>query len=206
LRAELKGAFRALINPFAFFIHSGAFPAASDEASGMKSNTYHGVALVFLACSSLACGGGRGEGLAEAVGKVTSGGQPAPGAVLTFHRQPGGAPPPANVATISPSATVQEDGTFRVESQPVGYGIAPGSYKICIEWPEAADTVKPDNDVKRTSITRQGKIVVVNRRGKYGNVREDRLKGRLADASKTPISAEIKSGANDLGAFEIEAK
>jgi hypothetical protein len=172
----------------------------------MKINTHHELALTLLACSSLACSGGRGEGLAEAVGKVTSGGQPAPGAVLTFHRQPGGAPPPASVATISPSATVQEDGSFRVESQPVGYGIAPGNYKICIEWPESADSVKPDNDVKTKSTTRQGKIVVVNRRGKYGNVREDRLKGRLSDVSTTPFAAEIKAGANDLGLYEIETK
>jgi hypothetical protein len=162
--------------------------------------------LGLAACVSLSCSGGRGEGLVEATGKVTIGGQPAPGAVLTFHRQPGSTPPPASVATVVPTATVHEDGSFRVESHPLGFGIAPGNYKVCIEWPASADVASLDQDSKTSSTTRQGKTVVVNRRGKFGNVHEDRLKGRLADASKTPFGAEIKAGANDLGAFEIETK
>ena len=171
----------------------------------MKSNRFTGWSVALLACTCLSCGGSA-EGLADATGKVTSGGQPAPGAVLTFHRQPGSTPPPASVATVIPSATVQEDGSFRVESFPLGRGIAPGSYKVCIEWPEAADSTKIDNDSKTKSTTRQGKTVVVNRRGRYGNFREDRLKGRLADAGKTPFGAEVKAGTNDLGAYEIETK
>jgi hypothetical protein len=170
----------------------------------MNDRLCSGFSLVLLACLNLSCAR-KVEGLASATGKVTSQGQPAAGAVLTFHRQPGGSPPPASVAQISPSANTREDGSFTVESNPVGTGIAPGDYRITVEWPEDANTLEQGgNDMKSKSFSVKGKTIIVNRRGKYGNVLKDRLKGRLADSSKTPFKAEIKAGSNDLGTLEIK--
>ncbi len=172
----------------------------------MNDRLCSGFFLVVLASLNLSCGG-KVEGLAAASGKVMSQGQPAAGAVLTFHRQSGGGPPPASVAQIRPSTNAREDGSFTVESQPVGTGIAMGDYRITVEWPEDPNTLEQGgNDLKSKSSSVKGKTIVVNRRGKYGNVLKDRLKGRFADASTTPYKAEIKAGSNDLGTLEIQDK
>jgi hypothetical protein len=160
---------------------------------------------VVLGFSCLSCNG-TAPGLATATGKVISGGKPAAGAVLAFHRQPGGSPPPANAAGIIPSARVQEDGTFAVESYPLGSGIAPGTYKVLIQWGEESQAGPAGDGVTSKSISSRGKNVTVTRRNKFGNVQEDRLKGRYADVEKTPFKAEIKEGTNDLGTYEIEMK
>jgi hypothetical protein len=149
--------------------------------------------------------GGTAEGLSSATGKVLCDGQPAAGAVLTFHRQAGGDAPPADAAAIIPTATVQDDGGFTVESHPLGYGAAPGKYTILVIWPD--DSASPESSASPTpkTATIKGKKVIVanNNRDSRGVV--DRLKGRYMDKSKPPLKAEIKSGPNDLGTLELSA-
>jgi hypothetical protein len=158
-----------------------------------------------LALTLTSCGG-TAEGLAPATGKVTCDGQPAVGAVLSFHRQSGGTPPPPAAANIIPSATVQDDGSFAAESFPLGNGIAPGTYKVLIQWGEDAEAGKAGDGTSSKTVSSRGKKVTVTRRSKFGNVREDRLKGRYADLEKTRFQAEIKPGSNDLGTYEISMK
>jgi hypothetical protein len=91
-------------------------------------------AVAALAWSCVSCTG-TAEGLSSVSGKVLCNGQPAAGAVLFFHRETGGDAAPVNAANIIPTAVAGDDGRFTVDSQPLGYGAAPGKYKVLIQWP-----------------------------------------------------------------------
>ena len=99
-------------------------------------------------------------------GKVLCSGEPAAGAVLVFHRESGQDAPRANAASTIPSAIAGDDGSFTVESQPLGYGAAPGKYKVLIQWPEASDPAHPRSSTKTKTASVGGKKVDVTRRNK----------------------------------------
>ena len=105
------------------------------------------MAVAVLAWSCVSCTG-TAEGLSSVSGKVLCNGQPAAGAVLLFHRESGGEAVPANVASVIPSAIASDDGSFTVESQPMGYGAAPGKYKVLVQWPEDSDPARPRSGSK----------------------------------------------------------
>jgi hypothetical protein len=171
----------------------------------MSSRLIAAIPCALLAISCASCSG-TAEGLSQVNGKVLSQGQPAAGAVLLFHHELGGDPPPPKAASIVPSAVVREDGSFRVESQPLGFGAAPGRYNILVQWPEGQDTVQLRTASKSTTTNLKGKKVTVTKHDKLDPVPIDRLKGRYADAKKPVFKAEIKAGSNDLGTFELEMK
>ncbi len=160
------------------------------------------VAILGLLCVSC---GGTAKGLSSASGKVLCNGGPAAGAVLVFHRLSGGEAPPAEAATIIPSATVSNDGSFTVESQPLGYGIAPGKYAILVEWSQESDPAAGTSKKSKASAGR-GKTVTVTKRSKFDSVPVDRLEGRYMDKSKPAFEREVKAGSNDLGTIELEMK
>jgi hypothetical protein len=162
-------------------------------------------ALAALGGMCISCGGAA-PGLAPAAGKVVCDGRPAAGAVLSFHRQAGGSAPPPGAADLIPTATVGDDGTFTVESYPLGAGIAPGTYKVLIQWAAAPEAAQAGDGTSSKTVSARGQKIVVTRRDKFGNVRDDRLKGRYADREKTPFKAEIRPGANDLGTYETTMK
>jgi hypothetical protein len=162
-------------------------------------------AVAALAWSCVSCSG-PAEGLSSVIGKVLCNGQPAAGAVLFFHRESGGEAAPANVASAIPSAIVGDDGTFMVESQPIGYGAAPGKYKVLIQWPEDSDATGARSSSKTNIASVAGKKVAVTKRNKVDPVAPDRLKGRYMDSSKPQFHAEVKAGPTDLGTFELELK
>jgi hypothetical protein len=138
-------------------------------------------------------------------GKVLCDGQPAAGAILYLHRQAGGEAPPANVTAIIPSAVVREDGTFTMESAPVGYGAAPGKYIILAQWPEDLDPSPAQTNQKTKTGSVQGKKVTVVKRNNVDLVPIDRLKGRYMDRSKALLQpVEVKAGSNDLGTIELK--
>jgi hypothetical protein len=153
---------------------------------------------------TLASCGGTGEGLAPVTGKVVCDGQPAAGAIVLFHRQPGEPAPPAAAAGVIPSATVNDDGLFAVESGGLGRGAAPGKYNVLIHWPEPDDPAAAGSGRKVQKTNVKGVIVV--KHGKLDPVPSDRLKGRYSDASKPQLKAEVKSGPTDLGTIEITLK
>jgi hypothetical protein len=162
-------------------------------------------AIAALAWSCVSCTG-TAEGLSPVSGKVLCNGQPAAGAVLLFHRETGGDAPPANAANIIPSAVAGDDGSFSVESQPLGYGAAPGKYKVLIQWPEDSGPAQAQSGSKTKTASVGGKKVEVAKRNKLAPVAPDRLKGRYMDSNKPQFHAEIQSGPTDLGALELEMK
>ncbi len=60
-------------------------------------------------------------------GKVVCDGQPAAGAIVVLHRQQGEPAPPPAMAGVIPSATVNDDGSFAVESGGLGAEPRPAS-------------------------------------------------------------------------------
>jgi hypothetical protein len=162
-------------------------------------------AIAALAWSCVACTG-TADGLSSVSGKILCNGQPAAGAVLVFHRESGGAAAPANVSSVIPSAVASDDGSFTVETQPIGYGAAPGKYKVLVQWPEDSDTTGARSSSKTNIASVAGKKVTVTKRNKLDPVAPDRLKGRYMDSSKPQFHAEVKAGSTDLGTFELELK
>jgi hypothetical protein len=162
-------------------------------------------AIAALAWLCVSCSG-TAEGLSPAYGKILCNGQPAAGAVLVFHRERGGEGVPANVASVIPSAVAGDDGSFTVESQPIGYGAAPGKYKVLVQWPEGSDGTGARSSSKTTIASVAGKKVAVTKRKKLDPIAPDRLKGRYMDSSKPQFHAEVKAGSTDLGTFDLELK
>ncbi len=163
------------------------------------------MAVAVLAWSCVSCTG-TAEGLSSVRGKILCNGQPAAGAVLLFHRESGGEAAPANVASVIPSAVASDDGNFTVESQPMGYGAAPGKYKVLVQWPEGPDATGARSSSKTNIASVAGKKVAVTKRNKLDPVAPDRLKGRYMDSTKPQFHAEVKAGSTDLGTFELELK
>jgi hypothetical protein len=158
--------------------------------------------LPALACLSISCQG-PAEGLSSVSGKVLCNGEPASGAVLLFHRQAGGDSAAAGVAHVIPTAIVQDDGSFTVESPPLGYGALPGSYAVLAQWPKEQG-LDQDRATDRTkTISNRGKTVIVSKHNKLDPVAPDRLKGRYMDMSKPFLQTEVKPGSNDLGTLEF---
>ncbi len=169
----------------------------------MKRSRVAAIVMPILALASCA---GTGEGLAPVTGKVVCDGQPAAGAILFFHRQPGEPAVPPAAAGVIPSATVLDDGSFIVESAGLGLGAAPGKYNVLVQWPELGDTPPAGAGGKTKNASVRGKAIVVAKHNRLDPLPKDRLKGRYADASKPEIKAEIKPGPTDLGTLEITFK
>jgi hypothetical protein len=150
--------------------------------------------------------GGTGEGLSSVTGKIVCDGQPAAGAILLFHRQPGEPAPPTAAAGVIPSATVNADGYFAVESGGLGRGAAPGKYDVLVQWPEQIDTAPDGSARKTTKANQKGVTVTVAKHDRLDPVPSDRLKGRYCDAAKPQLKAEVKPGSTDLGTIEITLK
>jgi hypothetical protein len=165
---------------------------------------------VIMTASAVALGlmcvscGRTGAGLSSVSGKVMCNGQPAAGAMLYFHRQPGGPTPPRGAAEIIPFATVAADGSFAVESQPLGYGAAPGKYHILVQWTEEHDPAQVRGAGNTKVSTIKGKTVALAKRTKLDPLAPDRLKGRYSDPAKPLLQADVKPGSNDLGTLELQ--
>jgi hypothetical protein len=162
-------------------------------------------AIAALAWSCVSCSG-TAEGLSPVSGKILCNGQPAAGAVLVFHRESGGEDVPTNVASVIPSAIAGDDGSFTVESQPMGYGAVAGKYKVLVQWPEGSDATGARSSSKTTIASVAGKKVSVTKRNKLDPIAPDRLKGRYMDSSKPRFHAEVKARPTDLGTFDLELR
>ncbi len=104
-----------------------------------------------------------------------------------------------------PSAVVRDDGTFTVESPPLGYGAAPGKYALLAQWPESADPSPTQGSPKAKNARIKGKQVTVTKRAAVDLVPVDRLKGRYMDKSKALLPpVEVKIQTNDLGTIELK--
>jgi hypothetical protein len=168
----------------------------------MSRRAIMAVAVAALGWLCISCGG-TAPGLSSVTGKVVCNGQPAAGAVVYLHRRSGEPPPPPEAANVIPTATAGDDGSFTVESHPLGPGAAPGKYAVLVKWPEESTTGQSDVAGRTKTATVQGKKVTVVKADKLEGVPGDRLKGRYMDEKKPLLEAEIKPGSNDLGTLEL---
>jgi hypothetical protein len=143
------------------------------------------------------------EGLSSVSGKVFCDGEPAAGAVLLFYRQAGGEPVSPGVAQVVPTAVVQHDGSFTVESVHRGSGASPGSYAVLAQWPNEQEVGNAGVTDKSEATSIRGKKVVVSKHNKHDSAAPDRLKGRYMDMRKPLLKTEVKPGPNDLGTLDL---
>ena len=149
------------------------------------------VVLAALAGSvSLLSGCGNSSGLYPVSGQVTYRGEPAKGAVVYFHRAGG----TGSLKDTVPYGIVEEDGSFELNSDSLGYGALPGTYAVLVEWREEhGDGV--------TQVKSRGNTKLVKRsRLRAG---QDRLKGRYLNISKPLLHAEVKPQSNRGVVFEL---
>ena len=192
-------------NDFAFGVCRLRMKWETLENYSMIRQYFAAMAMTILGMMSLSCGG-TAVGLSAVSGKVLCNGEPAAGAVLSFHRQAGEAAPPPTASVIIPSATVQDDGSFVVDSHPLGRGAAPGKYNILVQWSQDQDPAQKRGADKAKVSTIKGKRVVLTKHDKLDQIAPDRLRGRYSDASKPLLQVEVKPGSSDLGTLELELK
>jgi hypothetical protein len=152
--------------------------------------TRSSVVAVVLAGGVIAPGCGNSAGLYSVSGKVLYKGEPAKGAVVYFHREGGGGPKDQPI----PVGIADDDGSFELTSDTLGYGAPPGAYSVLVEWrDETGDGVTPVKTSGKTKLVKRSRM----RTG------PDRLKGRYLDIQKPLLRAEVKPQSNPLAPFEL---
>jgi len=112
-------------------------------------------------------------------GSVIAKGQPVAGALVMFL-------PQSDPIGLTASGVTAEDGKF-VLSSGVDKGIAPGTYRVTITWPDPS--VKPTEAEMMMGMMEQG---------------PDLLKGAYATADASKLTAEITTSSAELPPFDIE--
>jgi hypothetical protein len=160
------------------------------------------MAMAVFTLSVASCGG-TGQGLYPVHGKVTYKGEPAAGAYVVLARDGSPAPgQPSAGGEEPPSATVEEDGRFTVSCGDRGYGAPPGKYKVLIMWPTGlgADEAKAREAAEKKKLGQRARI---SRADKHAMLAPDRLKGRYADPSKTPLTVDVKPETNNVPSIDL---
>jgi hypothetical protein len=141
------------------------------------------LSLVAIGMLSLAACGDQRPPAYSVTGQVLFQNKPAEHAIVIFH-------PDATdeeLAKLRPHATVDANGHFELTTYVPGDGAPAGSYRVTVTWPsnDPADRVAAEDP-------------------EYTPSGPDRLKGRFANAAKTPLQATVTSGANVLTLFEVK--
>ncbi len=131
--------------------------------------------LAAVALGGTACRRGGREPVYPVSGKVYYQGKPAAGATVTFVRRDALA-----AKATWPGGQVGPDGSFRLSTYKSFDGAPAGRYAVTIVYPSP------------------------ERKENGENAGPDLLNGRYADAKTTPLSAEVKKGANNLEPFQLE--
>jgi hypothetical protein len=131
--------------------------------------------------AALFCVSCSGSRLHTVQGKVLYQGKPAKGALVVFH-------PKGNdsLSAIRPTGITGEDGTFTLTSGKEA-GAAAGEYVVSITWPEEPLAAKD-----APKITMEAPPPP-----------PDRLKGRYANRETPALTANVKSGTNQLEPFDL---
>jgi hypothetical protein len=145
-------------------------------------------AVAFVAVASIVgCGGGAsGPELAPVTGKVVAGGQPLAGATVTF------VPDNAKDTTGPASSGITNDaGEFNLAAPPDRVGAVVGWHKVTVVTPEAYEEIG-------SSAEGEG--------GSGGGGPAVQVADEFADATTTPLSAEVKAEGNDGIELEVTTK
>jgi hypothetical protein len=127
-------------------------------------------------------------------------GKPAKGATVHFRRE--GETP--EQAANYPIGVVDEEGKFDLEVAGVGWGAAPGRYKVLVRWPPES------KEVGAAPVAAKGKGKQTVSSSSAAELRRDpksssdRLKFRYFNPDKPLLFAEIKPGTNKLDPFELK--
>ncbi|AMV27812.1 hypothetical protein VT84_25645 [Gemmata sp. SH-PL17] len=130
--------------------------------------------LVIPACSSPTTDSPRVEPVS---GSVFVNGNPAVGAVVTFHPAA-----PQGQNKLRPRGVVQADGTFRLTTYTTGDGAATGDYAVTLYWPEKDD---PDLEARGIEV-------------------KDRFQNRFKDPSRPFKRVTVREGENALERFTVQ--
>jgi hypothetical protein len=110
-------------------------------------------------------------------GQVTVGGQPASGVIVVFHPVH-----PIDGMKYPPSAMTGPDGCFDVGTLVANDGAPAGDYQVTMTWFPPEYERRPGEETL-----------------------PDRLQGRYSDKDKSPLSAQIKPGPNEVS-FKLEGQ
>jgi hypothetical protein len=142
----------------------------------------HAAGLCFLGLLTLAGCGGRIP-LYPVTGKILVDGKPAPGAMVIFCPISGS----DEFMRERPIGFADADGTFRLTTFVLDDGAPAGEYKVIARW-------APNNPTSQNEDP--------------GRARRppDRLKGKYFNLEKTPLTATITKGTNELPPLELSSR
>ena len=133
--------------------------------------------VLLLALAAVGCGGSDGrKPTFPTRGKVLVGGKPAAKAQVTFHPRsdPDGKSP-------RPSATVEADGSFTLQTYTAGDGAPAGDYAVTVSWPQGESPIGGDADAG-----------------------PDRLGNRYSNPKTTTLSATVSAAPTEIPAYNLK--
>ena len=139
---------------------------------------------VVLAAGLLAAGAcsSAGPKLNPVTGKVLHNGQPAAGAIVTFHPEDS-----AGLETVTSTGVTGDDGTFTLSTGP-DKGAKEGKYIVTVMYPDPKK--KPTEKQMMTGAT------VLDAPDVFG--------GKYMSREKSQLKAEVKPGENKLEPFDLK--
>jgi len=147
------------------------------------------------------------SGTIAVTGKVTKGGQPVSGAMVTF----------GTTATEGKAAsgTTDASGVYELTTFVHGDGALPGSYKVTITKFAGTEAPPAESGKQATPDDVNAIYKAMQDQGKYGPGRENKSKadqpknelaGKFAKAETSGLAAEVKSGATNAFDFDVTEK
>lgn len=132
-------------------------------------------AAVLMCVVTIGCGGAERKPIS---GTITVDGKPAAGAVLLFH-------PDSGTTGSVGSAVAGDDGVFNIVSD-MNPGLAPGSYRVTISWPDP--NVKPSERAIMLGTAEPG---------------PDLLKGKYVSKSASNLTVQVDASSDQLPPIEL---
>jgi hypothetical protein len=167
----------------------------------MRQGLWRAGCLASFAALAIGCGGEAGVDVHPVTGKVTKGGQPLAGVLVTFTPVASNDP---KAPGVSSSGLTNASGEFVLITQSGKAGAVAGKHKVQLTVPEKADGTGGDwaDPSYRDKMMKQRDTSVAG--GSQGAPAaaetSDLVPSEYADGEKTPLTYEVKPGSNS---FEI---